>query len=94
MYEARWYPTLTRLADGRVLALSGLDDIGQIVPGKCEICAPKTKTWKYSGRFRQFHAYPAAFATKYASVIRTARLIHSSSTAHVTDVEQRSAASP
>ncbi|MGQ4383456.1 radical copper oxidase GlxA [Streptomyces sp. SAS_270] len=61
MNEARWYPTLTRLADGRVLALSGLDDIGQVVPGKSEIYDPKTKTWHYSGKVRQFPTYPAVF---------------------------------
>ncbi|WP_225321064.1 radical copper oxidase GlxA [Streptomyces luteolifulvus] len=61
MDEARWYPTLTRLSDGRVLALSGLDDIGQVVPGKSEIYDPKTRTWKYSGKVRQFPNYPAVF---------------------------------
>ncbi|MFF7984050.1 galactose oxidase-like domain-containing protein [Streptomyces sp. NPDC007901] len=61
MNEARWYPTLTRLGDGRVLALSGLDDIGQVVPGKSEIYDPKTKTWHYSGKIRQFPTYPAVF---------------------------------
>lgn len=45
MNEARWYPTLTTLEDGRVLSLSGLDEIGQIVPGKDEIYDPETKTW-------------------------------------------------
>ncbi|MHC3474812.1 radical copper oxidase GlxA [Streptomyces sp. 7R007] len=61
MNEARWYPTLPRLADGRVLALSGLDDIGQVVPGKSEIYDPKTKNWHYSGEIRQFPTYPAVF---------------------------------
>ena len=47
MNEARWYPTLTTLEDGKVLAVSGLDEIGQVVPGKNEIYDPKTKKWKY-----------------------------------------------
>ena len=34
MNEARWYPTLTTLKDGKVLAVSGLDEIGQLVPGQ------------------------------------------------------------
>ncbi len=34
MHEARWYPTLTTLSDGKILSVSGLDDIGQLVPGK------------------------------------------------------------
>lgn len=38
------------------------------------------------------HGATAIFRTKYASAIRTARLIHLSSTTHVTDVEQRSIA--
>ncbi len=44
MREARWYPTLVSLADGHVLAVSGLDDIGQVVPGKNEIYDPVKRT--------------------------------------------------
>ncbi|WP_031076237.1 kelch motif-containing protein [Streptomyces sp. NRRL S-118] len=61
MNEARRYPTLTTLKDGKVLALSGLDEIGQIVPGKDEIYDPKTKTWEYTGFERRFPTYPAIF---------------------------------
>ncbi|WP_327118274.1 kelch motif-containing protein [Streptomyces sp. NBC_01341] len=61
MKEARWYPTLTTLADGRVLALSGLDEIGQIVPGKDEIYDPETGKWAYTGVVRRFPTYPAVF---------------------------------
>ncbi|MEE1752358.1 galactose oxidase-like domain-containing protein [Streptomyces sp. SP18CS02] len=61
MNEARWYPTLTTLKDGKVLALSGLDEIGQIVPGKDEIYDPKTRTWEYTGVERRFPTYPAIF---------------------------------
>ncbi|WNI24615.1 galactose oxidase-like domain-containing protein [Streptomyces sp. ITFR-16] len=61
MNEARWYPTLTTLKDGKVLALSGLDEIGQIVPGKDEIYDPKTKKWTYTGIVRKFPTYPAVF---------------------------------
>lgn len=61
MNEARWYPTLTTLKDGKVLALSGLDEIGQIVPGKDEIYDPKTKKWEYTGIIRKFPTYPAVF---------------------------------
>lgn len=61
MNEARWYPTLTTLKDGRVLALSGLDEIGQIVPGKDEIYDPRTKKWAYTGVERRFPTYPAIF---------------------------------
>ncbi|MFD4139592.1 galactose oxidase-like domain-containing protein [Streptomyces sp. NPDC058572] len=61
MNEARWYPTLTTLEDGRVLSLSGLDEIGQIVPGKDEIYDPETKKWEYTGIIRKFPTYPAIF---------------------------------
>ncbi|MGP4051537.1 galactose oxidase-like domain-containing protein [Streptomyces sp. 2A115] len=59
MNEARWYPTLTTLSDGKVLSLSGLDEIGQLVPGKNEVYDPKTKDWTYTKGIRQFPTYPA-----------------------------------
>ncbi|AQS69416.1 kelch motif-containing protein [Streptomyces pactum] len=61
MHEARWYPTLTTLSDGKILSVSGLDDIGQLVPGKNEIYDPKTKEWTYTEKVRQFPTYPALF---------------------------------
>ncbi|MFF9273650.1 radical copper oxidase GlxA [Streptomyces griseosporeus] len=61
MNEARWYPTLTTLSDGKVLSVSGLDDIGQLVPGKNEIFDPATKKWTYTSTVRQFPTYPALF---------------------------------
>ncbi|MEU3334918.1 kelch motif-containing protein [Streptomyces sp. NPDC006668] len=62
MSEARWYPSLTTLSDGRVLAVSGLDDIGQVVPGKNEIYDPATKTWSKAPT-RYFPTYPSFFLT-------------------------------
>ncbi|WP_215455704.1 kelch motif-containing protein [Streptomyces sp. ATCC 21386] len=59
MNEARWYPTLTTLSDGTVLSLSGLDEIGQLVPGKNEIYDPGTKKWTYTKEEQQFPTYPA-----------------------------------
>ncbi|MFJ4472455.1 galactose oxidase-like domain-containing protein [Streptomyces sp. NPDC089424] len=61
MKEARWYPTLTTLGDGRILSVSGLDDIGQLVPGKNEVFDPATKKWSYTAKERQFPTYPALF---------------------------------
>ncbi|MBO8194078.1 DUF1929 domain-containing protein [Streptomyces oryzae] len=58
MNEARWYPTQLTLQDGRVLTVSGLDDIGQVVPGKNEIYDPKTKKWHYMPTTRFFPTYP------------------------------------
>lgn len=63
MDKARWYPTLVGLADGRVLASSGLDDVGMIDPGDNEIYDPKTKKWT-PGPKRYFPTYPALFLTK------------------------------
>ena len=59
MNEARWYPTLTTMSDGKILSLSGLDEIGQLVPGKNEVYDPKTKKWTYTTHTRQFPTYPA-----------------------------------
>ncbi|MGY1435931.1 radical copper oxidase GlxA [Streptomyces reniochalinae] len=58
MHEARWYPTQVTLQDGRVLTVSGLDDIGQVVPGKNEVFNPKTKKWHYLPDTRFFPTYP------------------------------------
>jgi hypothetical protein len=63
MSEARWYPTLVTLKDGRVLAVSGLDDMGEIIPGKNEIFDPKTHKWS-PGPTRYFPTYPALFLTQ------------------------------
>ncbi|MCH0563763.1 MULTISPECIES: galactose oxidase-like domain-containing protein [unclassified Streptomyces] len=68
MNEARWYPTLTTLSDGKILSVSGLDDIGQIVPGKNEIFDPKTKKWTYTGKQMQFPTYPALFLTQSGKI--------------------------
>ncbi|MDT0409277.1 MULTISPECIES: kelch motif-containing protein [Streptomyces] len=75
MHEARWYPTLTTLSDGKVLSLSGLDDIGQLVPGKNEVFDPKTRTWAYTKKERQFPTYPAVF------LLQDGRLFYSGSNA-------------
>lgn len=63
MEKARWYPTLVGLEDGRVLAVSGLDDVGVVDPGDNEIYDPRTKKWT-PGPKRYFPTYPALFLTK------------------------------
>ncbi|MYY10756.1 DUF1929 domain-containing protein [Streptomyces sp. SID4919] len=75
MKEARWYPTLTTLSDGKVLSLSGLDEIGQLVPGKNEVYDPETKGWEYTEGIRQFPTYPAV------SLMQDGRLFYSGSNA-------------
>ncbi|MFI9200117.1 galactose oxidase-like domain-containing protein [Streptomyces sp. NPDC053048] len=71
MQEARWYPTLTTLQDGRVLSVSGLDEIGQVVPGKNEIYDPATKKWTYLPKERFFPTYPALFLTDKGKIFYT-----------------------
>ncbi|MBQ1090603.1 kelch motif-containing protein [Streptomyces sp. B93] len=68
MNEARWYPTLTTLSDGKILSVSGLDDIGQLVPGKNEVYDPETKKWTYTDEVRQFPTYPALFLMQNGKV--------------------------
>ncbi|MFH8608321.1 galactose oxidase-like domain-containing protein [Streptomyces sp. NPDC018029] len=63
MDKARWYPTLVGLENGKVLAVSGLDDVGVVDPGDNEIYDPKTKKWS-DGPKRYFPTYPALFLTK------------------------------
>ncbi|MGW3512953.1 galactose oxidase-like domain-containing protein [Streptomyces sp. NPDC000994] len=75
MNEARWYPTLATLSDGRILSVSGLDDIGQLVPGKNEVFDPKTKKWTYTPKVRQFPTYPALF------LLQNGKLFYSGSNA-------------
>ncbi|UED83991.1 galactose oxidase-like domain-containing protein [Streptomyces profundus] len=70
MAEARWYPTLTTLPDGRVLTVSGLDEVGEVVPGVNEIYDPRTKTWS-EGPERYFPTYPALFLTQGGKIFYT-----------------------
>ncbi|MGW6391535.1 galactose oxidase-like domain-containing protein [Streptomyces sp. NPDC055103] len=70
MKDARWYPTLLTLEDGKVLAVSGLNDVGDVVPGDNEIYDPETKKWS-KGPFHYFPTYPSLFLTKGGKVLYT-----------------------
>jgi hypothetical protein len=62
MNLARWYPTLVRLINGKVLAVSGLDQFGRIIAGQHEEWDPKTRVWSVvAGLGRPFPTYPALF---------------------------------
>ena len=62
MTIARWYPSLVSLAGGRVLAVSGLDGFGNIIPGQNELYDPETKAWTAAPQLtRQFSTYPSLF---------------------------------
>jgi hypothetical protein len=62
MVHKRWYPSLSELSDGRIIAVSGLDGVGQISDGHTEIFDPKSSTWS-PGPVRYFPTYPALFLT-------------------------------
>jgi len=62
MPHKRWYPSLATLADGNLLAVSGLDGVGQIVPGETDLFNIKTLSWS-PGPFHYFPTYPALFLT-------------------------------
>lgn len=67
MSEARWYPTLLTLTDGKVLAASGLDDVGQVVPGRNEVYDPAARTWS-AAPTHYFPTYPSLFLTSGGKV--------------------------
>jgi Domain of unknown function (DUF1929) len=65
MAEKRWYPSLLGLPNGSVLAVSGLDGTGTILPGQNEVYDPATKKWtERPDLFHYFPTYPALFQTQ------------------------------
>lgn len=80
---ARWYPTLVALADGKVLASSGLDDKGEILYGQTEMYDPATKQWTHREDLN--HYFPT-----YPSLLLAAdgRLFYSGSNAGYGSSEQ------
>lgn len=67
MPHKRWYPSLTTLANGEIMAVSGLDGAAQISPGFNDIFDPKTGRW-HKGPFRYFPTYPALFLTAHGKL--------------------------
>jgi hypothetical protein len=70
MPHKRWYPTLTTMENGDILAVSGLDGAGQISPGNTDVFDPHTGRWS-SGPFRYFPTYPALFLTTSGKLFYT-----------------------
>ncbi|WP_431782350.1 galactose oxidase-like domain-containing protein [Streptomyces chumphonensis] len=70
MEDARWYPTLTTLEDGRVISVSGLDDIGE-VSKKVEVYDPETKEWETLPYERYFPTYPGLFLAQGGELFYT-----------------------
>ena len=71
MHEKRWYPTLTGLPDGSVLAVSGLNGSGQVVDGsQNEIFDPVAKKWTVRKDLdRYFPTYPTLLQTAKPGVL-------------------------
>lgn len=61
MQYARWYPTLVEMGNGMVMAISGLDNTGNMTM-QSEWFNPNTDKWK-PGPVRGFPTYPATFLT-------------------------------
>ncbi len=62
MKRKRWYPTLTTLADGNVVSVSGLDGTGRILPGQNELYLADQKKWIERPELkRKFATYPSLF---------------------------------
>ena len=60
MVKHRWYPTLAELPNGDVLAVSGLDQFGRMIPGDNEKYIASTKKWVDAPELkRTFPTYPA-----------------------------------
>ncbi|GAA4587774.1 hypothetical protein BJY16_008333 [Actinoplanes octamycinicus] len=63
--DHRWYPTLAPLAGGNVLAVSGLDQFGRMLPGRNEVYLARDRRWAAAPRLtRTFPTYPALFLTR------------------------------
>jgi Domain of unknown function (DUF1929) len=69
MNYARWYPTLAELGNGMDMAMSGLDNTGNIAMTS-ESFNPATKTWT-KGPSHGFPTYPATFLTENGQLFFT-----------------------
>jgi hypothetical protein len=60
--SSRWYPTLVSVNGGNVLAVSGLDEHGNLLPGNNEVFELSNRTWYDQPElFRYFPTYPQLF---------------------------------
>jgi hypothetical protein len=59
MVKARWYPTLAELPNGDVLAVSGLDEFGRMLPGDNERYVKDQRRWVDAPKLKRvFPTYP------------------------------------
>jgi hypothetical protein len=65
LVEPRWYPTLAPMPNGDILAVSGLDEFGRMLPGDNERYLVSKREWVPAPELRRvFPTYPALFQTK------------------------------
>lgn len=59
MRDGRWYPTLTTMGNGNIMAVAGLDSNGKEVKGTVEVYDPARKQWFPRDDIKQwFPTYP------------------------------------
>jgi hypothetical protein len=59
MVKSRWYPTLAELPNGDVLAVSGLDEFGRMLPGDNERYVKDQRRWVDAPKLKRvFPTYP------------------------------------
>ncbi|GAA3336853.1 kelch motif-containing protein [Amorphoplanes nipponensis] len=76
MVKSRWYPTLAELPNGDVLAVSGLDEFGRMLPGDNERYVKDQRRWVDAPKLKRvFPTYPALH------LMRDGRLFFSGSNA-------------
>ncbi len=62
--HARWYPSLVTMPNGWVVAVSGLDENGNIDPGNTEVFNPAINRWvDFPQLHRPFPTYPSLLLT-------------------------------
>jgi Galactose oxidase-like, Early set domain/GlxA beta barrel domain len=69
MNYARWYPTLAEMGNGMIMAMSGLNNVGQVTMNS-EMFNPVSKKWTV-GPVRGFPTYPATFLTENGQLFFT-----------------------
>lgn len=64
MIKPRWYPGMAQLPDGDVLAVSGLDQFGRMLPGNNERYLKDQHRWVDAPKLKRvFPTYPSLFLT-------------------------------
>lgn len=65
MVKHRWYPTLSTMPNGDILAVSGLDEFGRMLPGTNERYRVRERKWVAAPELKRvFPTYPALFLTE------------------------------